>query len=61
MSACVNVEVCGTKVLEAKSSIALGVCLRCRGYYDTKDRKLQDQIYMQDVAENQSKGEEQPR
>ncbi len=53
MTACINVDICGTEELEASSSKLLGECLRCRGYYDTKDKKLQNQIFY-----TESKGKE---
>lgn len=46
MTACKNVEICGTEVLEAPSSLKLGVCLKCRGYYKKGiSRKAQEYIF----------------
>jgi len=33
MTKCKNFDECGTAELEAPSSLILGVCLKCRGYY----------------------------
>lgn len=57
---CKNVLQCGVKVLEAPESIRTGTCLRCRGYYDTKDKSERDIIFYGEKVTtiNNTKGEE---
>lgn len=49
---CENVKRCGTEVLEAKSSLELGVCLRCRGYYGAINENEQARIYNEGLEPN---------